>query len=101
MLIPHRPALIINSSLREYGAEFALASTGGLTRRSPCAACGLGLHHKHLRPIHLYVKIWNRRASSDREMEVFGTLNIFLLPAFNVCSDGFGRTLDRFRWLWP
>src|SRR5215472_8845663 len=96
MLISHRAALIIHIGLREYRTQLALARACGPTWRSPRTAFGLGLHHEHLRAVHLYIEIGNRRASHGRERELFGAMDVLLLPGFNVFSNRLSDALDRF-----
>ena len=79
----------------KHSAQFALSGTSWLTWDSTGPAFGLRLHHKQLRPIHLYVHIGDRWAGDDREIKLLGTPDVLLLPGLNVRSDRFGDPLDR------
>jgi hypothetical protein len=79
-------------SLCEHRAGFTLAPASGLVWGSASRGRRFGLHHKHLRSIHLNVQIWLTVQIWNR-----GTLDLPLLADLNVLSNRFGRSLDRVR----
>jgi len=100
-LVTDRPALIIDISLRKHAAQLAFPGASRMTGCATRATFGLGLRHQHLRPIHLHVQVWNRRASDDRKPELLAALDVLLLPGLNVCSDRFGGSSYRLRSHFP
>jgi hypothetical protein len=75
--------------------EFLFPSGMWVTWGSTIATFGLGLYHKYLRPIHLHVHVWDRRASDGRKPELLAALDVLLLPGLNVGSDRFGGSFYR------
>jgi len=54
-LVTDRSALIIDISLSKHAAQLAFPGASRLTGYATRATFSLGLHHQHLRPIHLHV----------------------------------------------
>src|SRR6266404_960762 len=56
----------------------------------------LFLHHRDSGPIHLHIQDGNGFASDDRQIQLQGFLDLFLLTLDDIVSDGFCRTLHGF-----
>src|SRR5215467_5347087 len=69
-LVTDRSALIIDISLRKHAAQLAFPGASRLTGCATRATFGLGLHHQHLRPIHLVCRrclwYWKRNRCADQ-----------------------------------
>ena len=58
--------------------------------------CRLFLHHRDSGPIHLHIQDGNGFARDDRQIQLQGFLDLFLLTLDDIGSDGFCRALHGF-----
>src|SRR6185369_79586 len=94
--IPDRETFLVPGGLREDTSQFDFARVGRLASHLTLPSHRLFRHHRHSCSIHLHIQDRNRLADDDRQVQLHGSPDLFLLVRGDVRPDGFRRSLHGF-----
>ena len=86
--IAESEAFLIPCGLRRHASQLGLPRVRRLPFYLALATHGFLLHHRHARAVHLHMQNRNRLAHYDRQIQLHGPLDLFLLARGDIFSHG-------------